>query len=163
MKREWWRVFFWIFILFLFMIFYFLNISIYLCIYVLPVLGLQCCVGFSLDAGSRGCCRVTMLHGLLMTVASLVADHRLSSCSPWALEHRLSMWCTGLVALGHVGSPQTRDGTHVSCIGRQILCHWTTREAPLSCSCIHWHWLLWHVSTRRMGNIVSLLLYLQSL
>ena len=26
------------------------------------------------------------------------------------------------------GSSQPRDGTHVSCIGRRILCHWATRE-----------------------------------
>ena len=25
---------------------------------------------------------------------------------------------------------QTRDQTHVPCIGRQILYHWTTREVP---------------------------------
>ena len=28
-------------------------------------------------------------------------------------------------------SSQTRDQTHVFCIGRQIFYHWTTREAPL--------------------------------
>ena len=39
------------------------------------------------------------------------------------------MWCMGLVAPWHVGSSQTRDHTHVPCIGRQILNHWTTREA----------------------------------
>ena len=37
----------------------------------------------------------------------------------------------GLVALRHgmwdLGSP-ARDQTHVPCIGRQILSHWTTRE-----------------------------------
>ena len=33
----------------------------------------------------------------------------------------------GLVALGHVGSSQTRDQTHVYCIGRRIPNHWTTR------------------------------------
>ena len=38
------------------------------------------------------------------------------------------MWCTGFVALWHGGSSHTRDRTHVSCIGRQILNHWTTRE-----------------------------------
>ena len=32
----------------------------------------------------------------------------------------------GLVALQYVGSFQTRDGTRISCIGRQILNHWTT-------------------------------------
>ena len=33
----------------------------------------------------------------------------------------------GLVAPLHVESSQTRDPTHVLCIGRQILNHWTTR------------------------------------
>ena len=42
----------------------------------------------------------------------------------------------GLAALRHVGSSQTRDWTHVPCISRQILNHWTTREAPA-------HLLLW--------------------
>ena len=37
-------------------------------------------------------------------------------------------WRTGLVPLRHVESPQSRDRTHVPCIGRQILDHWTTRE-----------------------------------
>ena len=37
----------------------------------------------------------------------------------------------GLLALKHVGSPQIRDQTCVSCIGRQILYHWATREALL--------------------------------
>ena len=33
-------------------------------------------------------------------------------------------------ALLHVGSSQIRDGTHVPCVGRWILNHWTTQEAP---------------------------------
>ena len=52
--------------------------------------------------------------------------HRLSSCGSQYL------WHTGLAALRHLGSSWTRDRTHVSCIGRQILYHWTTREAPSS-------------------------------
>ena len=40
------------------------------------------------------------------------------------------MWLTGPVALRHVGSSQTRAGTRVPCIGRQILNHCATREAP---------------------------------
>ena len=36
----------------------------------------------------------------------------------------------GPVAPWHVGSSQTRARTHVPCIGRQILNHCTTREAP---------------------------------
>ena len=37
---------------------------------------------------------------------------------------------TGLVAPWHVGSSQTRARTRVPCIGRQILNHCATREAP---------------------------------
>ena len=42
------------------------------------------------------------------------------------------MWLTGLVAPRHVGSSQTRARTRVFCIGRRILNHCATREAPLS-------------------------------
>ena len=45
------------------------------------------------------------------------------SCGSWALEHRLSSCGSGLVALWHVGSSQTRNRTPVSCTGRQILYH----------------------------------------
>ena len=41
------------------------------------------------------------------------------------------MWLTGPVAPRHVGSSQTRARTRVPCIGRQILNHCATREAPL--------------------------------
>ena len=34
----------------------------------------------------------------------------------------------GLVTLRHVGSSLSRDQTHVPCIGRWILNHWTTKE-----------------------------------
>ena len=40
------------------------------------------------------------------------------------------MWCTSLVAPRHVGSSRSRAQTHVPCIGRRILNHCTTREAP---------------------------------
>ena len=58
--------------------------------------------------------------------ASLVAEHRLqtrrlSSCGSRAQLLR-GMW----------ESSQTRARTCVPCIGRQILNHWTTREAPSS-------------------------------
>ena len=71
------------------------------------LLGLHCCVGFFL---------VVVCGGV--------------SCSSWTLEHRLDGCGTGLVALQHVGSSQTRDRTHVSCIGSWILYHRATREAP---------------------------------
>ena len=40
------------------------------------------------------------------------------------------MWHTGLVALQHVGSSQTRARTCVPCLGRRILNHCATRETP---------------------------------
>ena len=52
--------------------------------------------------------------GLLSAVAPLISS----------TGSRLS----GLVAPWHVESSQTRDGTHVSCIGRRILTHCITRE-----------------------------------
>ena len=72
----------------------------------LAVLGLHCCVGFSLVAMSRGY-SVIAIHRLLTAAASLVAEHRLqarwlqqpwhvgsaamarglSSRGSWALEH----------------------------------------------------------------------------
>ena len=72
--------------------------------------------------------------GFLIAVASLVAEHRLQAhrlqqlrlmgSRDWAQQLRVR----GLVAPWHVGSSWTRDGTHVPCIGRRILIHWTTRE-----------------------------------
>ena len=52
-----------------------------------------------------------------------------------------------LVALQHAESSQTkpRDQTHVPCIGRWILNHWVTREAPrgIFISTVHATSLLW--------------------
>ena len=51
---------------------------------------------------------------------SLVVVHELSSCREWAsLLH--GMWAL---------SSLTRDWTRISCIARQILNYWTTREVP---------------------------------
>ena len=51
------------------------------------------------------------------------------------------MWLTGLVAPRRVGSSQTRVRTRVPCIGRQILNHRATREAPPSIFVFHF-WTL---------------------
>ena len=40
------------------------------------------------------------------------------------------LWHAGLVASQHEETFWTRNWTHVPCIGRQILIHWTTREVP---------------------------------
>ena len=49
-----------------------------------------------------------------------------SSCSGWAQQS----WHTALVVAWHVKSSRTWDWTYVPGIGRGILNHWTTREAP---------------------------------
>ena len=62
-----------------------------------------------------------------------------SSCGTWAQQLWLAgsrvqaqqLWCTGLVALRHVGFSWTRARTRVPCIGRQILNHCATREAQV--------------------------------
>ena len=61
---------------------------------------------------------------LLRSMGSRHADF--SSCGSKALER------TGLAVPRHVGSSRTRARTRVSCIGRQILNHCATREAPAS-------------------------------
>ena len=72
-----------------------------------------------------------VVRRLLIAEASPVAEHRPevlghSTCS----THSQQLWCTGLVAPWHVGSSWPREWTHVSCIGRWILNHWTAREVP---------------------------------
>ena len=62
------------------------------------VLGLHCCRGFSLVVLSRGYSLV-VVNGLLVEAASLVWSTGsrftgFSSCSSWALEHRLSSYGT---------------------------------------------------------------------
>ena len=89
---------------------------------VLSVVGLHCCMGVFSSCGERGLLSLAVSR-LLTVVASLVVKRALSGYSSRALEHRLRSWCTGLVAQQHVGSSGTRDGTQISCIGRQILYH----------------------------------------
>ena len=55
----------------------------------------------------------------------------LSCCGAQAPDAQAQqLWLTGLVALRHVGSSQTRARTRVPCISRQTLNHCATREAP---------------------------------
>ena len=67
--------------------------------------------------GSRVCGLCSLRH-----MGSLVEAYELSSCGTRAQLPR-GMW--------EPSSP-TRDRTHVPCIGRRILYHWTTREVFLS-------------------------------
>ena len=74
------------------------NILENVCIF-LAVLGLHCCMGFSLVALHRLLITVTSPvaeHGLSGTRVSAVAAHGLKSCDSGALEHRLN--CCGTQA-----------------------------------------------------------------
>ena len=60
-----------------------------------------------------------------------------SRCNMWAqwlwiLDSRAQAQQLGMdfIVPQHVGTSQIRDGIHVSCTGRQILYHWTTRDTP---------------------------------
>ena len=80
------------------------------------------------------------VRGLLIVVASLVSEHGLQARGLqqlWFVGSRAQAqqsWCTGLVALWHVGSSRTRARTHDPCVGRRILNHCTTREAQVHLS-----------------------------
>ena len=74
------------------------------------MLGLGCCAGFSLAVAGR--------H--LIVVASPIAE---LSSRVLRLQH---LWHRSLVSSQPVGSSWTRDGSHVSCVGRGFL----TTEPP---------------------------------
>ena len=84
------------------------------------MLGLHCCIQAFPSCREQG-------HLLFQSMGSRYVGF--SSWGSWALQCGLSRHM-GLVAPWRVGSSQTRDRTHVPCIGRQILNHGTTREAP---------------------------------
>ena len=51
---------------------------------------------------------------------------------PGSREWAQQLWHMSLVAPQYLESSQSRDRTHVPCIGRQIPNHWTTRKVPQS-------------------------------
>ena len=77
---------------------------------------------------SPGCGKQELLFfvvwGPLSVGASLVAKHGLWSTDSVAVVH-------GLSCPQHVESSQTRDQTHVLCVGRQTLNHQTTRQVQV--------------------------------
>ena len=112
-------------------LFFYLFFLFYYFIF-LAVLGLHCCawafcscVEQASHCSGFSCCRAQALGAW----ASLVVACGLSSCGSRAL---VALVCrrTGLVALRHMGSSRTRAQTRVPYIGKWILNHCTTREAP---------------------------------
>ena len=99
--------------------------------------------GLSLVVASGGHCSLRCMGFSLrwpLLLRSTGSRHAgFSSCGTWAQQLWLTgsraqdqqLWCTGLVALWHMGSSRTRARTPVPCIGRQILNHCTTREGSL--------------------------------
>ena len=104
---------------------FFFNYSL-LC---LTVLELCCCAWAFSGCGEQG----------LLSRCGAQASHcsGFSCCGAWAFSscgsqtRACRLECTGLAASRHVGSYQTGDRTHVPCIGRQILNHWTTGDVSL--------------------------------
>ena len=93
----------------------------------MAVLGLCFCARALSSCGERGPLFIAV-HGPLTIAAS-----RCGAQAPDAPDAQAQqLWLTGLVAPRHVGSSQARARTRVPCIGRQILNHCATREAPLS-------------------------------
>ena len=84
----------------------------------LAVLGLCCC-----DRAFSSCGK----WGLLSSCSVQAPQHSgFSRCGVQASE----LWRMDLVAPQHVGSSWTSDGTHVPCIGSQIINDWTTGQGP---------------------------------
>ena len=105
-------------------------------IIILAALDLHCCARAFSSCGEQGLL-FAVVCGLLIAVASLVAEHRLQARGLqqlWLMGSRAQaqqLWRMGLVALRHVASSWTKARTHVPCIGRQILNHYATSEVPM--------------------------------
>ena len=95
-------------------LFFFLLISVSL-----TVLGLHCCMGFSLVR--HGICACDLRWLQRMDTVLQFPDSRAQA---------QQLWCTGFAALRHVGFSWIRDQIRVSCFGRQILYHSATRKVP---------------------------------
>ena len=63
-----------------------------------------------LQLQQMGACSLIAVHELLIVVASLVVENGLQC-----------LWYVGLIALCHLESAWTRDQTHISSFGRQLL------------------------------------------
>ena len=116
----------------------FLNFILFLFIfYFWLLLGVRCCMRAFSGCDEQGLPFVAVCR-LLIAVASLVVEHGLQARGLqqlWLMGPRAQaqqLWHTGLAVPRHVGFSGTRARTRVSCIGRWILNHCATREAPTS-------------------------------
>ena len=94
--------------------------------FILAVLGLHCCAGFSLVAGS-GDDALVAVCGLLIVVASLVG-------SAGSRVHRLqSLWHTGSVVAAHRRSCSAACGVFLDQESNPCLLPWQADSYSLSC------------------------------
>ena len=124
--------------------------------FILAMLKLHCCAGFSLAVASGGY-PLGAVNGLLVAVASLVAEQGFwaSAVVAWALEPQAqSFGVHGLSCSMCVGSSWTRDQTHVFCIGRQIF-FISHQGSPHACS-LHSRdlWCLYHLVFAAEGCVL---------
>ena len=98
--------------------------------YFLALLGLHCCVAFSLVVVSRGSSLVSVRE-LLIAVASLVAQHRLQGAwASAAVTPRL--WSTASTVVMHGLSCSEACGNFMDQGSNQCLLHWQANSLPLS-------------------------------
>ena len=98
--------------------------------------------GLSLAAVSRGCSLVTAL-GLVITVASPVAEHSLS-------RGRSVIVAQGLSCLAACGVLPDQGLSRILCTGRQILNQWTRENPQRAVSVIN---VILLMNTLRFGGI----------
>ena len=112
---------------------YFLKIILFTCLFIFGCAGSlwrhrlfsPCCMKAS-HCSDFSCCR---FQALGWTGSSSYVTWAQQLWLPGSRAQAQQLWCTGLAAPRHVGSSWIRDQTGVSCIGRQILYLWTTRES----------------------------------
>ena len=108
---------------------FFLNLFIIL-FYFLALLGLHCCVAFSLVAVSRGSSLVSVRE-LLIAVAALAAEHRLQGMWTSAVVTP-GLWSTALTVVTHRLSCCKACGNFLDQGSNQCLLHWKANSLPLS-------------------------------
>ena len=125
------------------------RIDVFFSFYLLIYLFIFGCVGSSLlcsgflqqwRVGATLCCgaQASHCHGFLLLWSTGSRRTGFSSCGTWTQQlwavgsraQAQQMLRTGFLAPWHVGSSRARAQTCVPCIGRQILNHCATREAP---------------------------------
>ena len=115
----------------------FLSLFLFICLFVhLPMLGLCCCMGFSLVAASGGFC-LAAACGLLIAVVSLVLEHRPQGTWASVVVHMGSVFATtrlkstGSIAVAHRLSCSSAYGIFLDQGSNPRLPHWQVDSLPL--------------------------------